>query len=464
MFKQWLLDRCIEVQEEPDGVLDLWARDHYKSTIITFGKTIQDILINPEDTFGIFSHSAKIAKEFLNQIKRELEANIVLIDLFPEILYTKADKESPRWNSDAIIVKRKTNPKEATVEAHGLVEGQPIGKHFKKLIYDDTVTADSVYTAEMMNKTNHAFELSLSLGDTRDGIRRFIGTRYHFGDTYALIQKSGHCKKVRIHAATHNGAVDGNPVFLTQERWDDIRKRGSYIVACQYLLNPIEDGNNAFSKANLCFYQATLERRLEIAKEMNIYLVVDPANSKKKGTDKTVMAVIGLHRDQNYYLLDLIRDKLSLKERSDTLFDLYRLWKPLQVGYEEYGLQNDIEYIEEQQDKLNFRFIITKIDSGLNKQDKIISRLQPKFENRRFWMPVMLNKKNHEGKITNVVEDLIEEEYMRYPFVTHDDGLDCISMIDDLHYHFPLAIDEYSSQNNSNRHAEYDRDTGERLS
>jgi len=86
----------------------------------------------------------------------------------------------------------------------------------------------------------------------------------------------------------------------------------------------------------------------------------------------------------------MIRDKLSLGERTSALFDLYRTWRPLQVGYEEYGMQNDITYIEEQQEKLNFRFIITKIDSGLNKQDKIISRLQPKFENRRFckvWWP-----------------------------------------------------------------------------
>ena len=129
---QFAFERCREVEANPDGFLDLWSREHWKSSIITFGKTIQDILIDPEVTFGIFSHTRPIAKAFLRQIMRELEGNRVLHKSFPDILWGQDVRQAPKWSEDdGIIVKRKSNPNEATVEAWGLVDGQPTSKHFR---------------------------------------------------------------------------------------------------------------------------------------------------------------------------------------------------------------------------------------------------------------------------------------------------------------------------------------------
>ncbi len=64
----WIFDRCVEIQRDPDGFLDVWARFHYKSTIVTFAKTIQDILINPNETVGILAFNRPIARGFLRQI------------------------------------------------------------------------------------------------------------------------------------------------------------------------------------------------------------------------------------------------------------------------------------------------------------------------------------------------------------------------------------------------------------
>ena len=120
MLHPWIYDRVREVEAEPDGRLDLWAREHYKSTIITFGLTLQTILKDPEVTIGIFSHTRPIAKAFLRQIMRELEGNQILNSVFPDILWGGKLKDAPKWSEDeGIIVRRKTNPNEATVEAWG---------------------------------------------------------------------------------------------------------------------------------------------------------------------------------------------------------------------------------------------------------------------------------------------------------------------------------------------------------
>jgi hypothetical protein len=222
--RDWLYERCREVEADPDGYLDLWAREHYKSTIITFGKSIQDILNDPDITIGVFSHTRPIAKGFLSQIKTELEQNTFLKSLFSDVLYQNPQKESPRWSLDSgIRVKRKSNPKEETVEAWGLVDGQPTSKHFSLLVYDDVVTRESVTTPEQIKKVTQAWELSLNLG-AQGGKKRYIGTRYHANDTYKTMIDRGSQSARDIKPAHGNGDMAGEPVFLPQETLNEKRR------------------------------------------------------------------------------------------------------------------------------------------------------------------------------------------------------------------------------------------------
>lgn len=442
----WLFARCREVQLDPNDHLDLWARGHYKSTIITFGLTIFDIINDPEVTIGIFSHTKGIAKDFVKQIKTEFENNKDLPRLWPHIFYEKPASSSKKWSEDAIRVKRTTNPKEETVEAHGLVDGMPTGKHFRILVYDDVVTMDGVNTPEQMAKTTEARRMSSNLG-MKGGLKRRIGTRYHLFDDYSDIIENG-IATPRIHAATDDGTEYGRPVFLSDEELAEKRLDGPYVFASQQLMNPVADKAMGFRAEWLVHADTDYNAAMSALWR---FIIVDPAsrkqnsNKKSRKNDYTSMFVIGYGEDEKYRVLDMRRDRMNLSQRTSTLIELHRKWKPGLVAYEDYGMQADIEHINHVQKTILYEFEITPLGGKMNKNLRIL-RLVPMFENgyksvqdggdgvakSRIILPTLLKITNNEGQSRDLVRDFISEEYIAFPVLKHDDMIDCLARIVDL--------------------------------
>ena len=446
MEHPWLIARCKEVQNDPDDHLDLWAREHYKSSIITFGLTIQDILASHGDdplekwegiepTFAIFSHTRPISKGFLSQIKREFESNQFLKKFFPDVVWENPGKDSPRWSEDGGLIMKRTrsNPKESTVEAWGLVEGQPTSKHFDVQIYDDIITLESVRSPDMLRKTLESWEMSINLGAGKVR-RRHIGTRYHFNDTYREIMKRK-AAIPRIYPGTKDGTFEGEPVLKTKQ-WmiERYKLLGQYTFSTQILQNPIADSKQTLKKDWIKFYEG------DVSHNCNKYLIVDPACEKKKSSDYTAAMVIGVGSDQKYRLLDVVRDKLNLSERGKMVFNLHRKWQPLGVGYEKYGMQADIEYLKELMKRENYYFEITELGGNIPKIDRI-RRLIPSFEHGRWLFPESVYRTNYQGKTEDLIDIYINEEFLAFPVSVHDDMLDCQARIVDpeLNVIFPRA-------------------------
>ena len=404
--KPWLFARCREVQKDPDGRLDLWAREHYKSTIITFALSIQEVLRDPEVTIGIFSHTRPVAKAFLRQIKIEFEQNDTLKAVYPDVLWTEPHKQSSKWSEDdGITVRRKGNPKEATVEAWGLVDGQPTGRHFRLRVYDDVVTRESVTTAEQIQKTTAAWELSDNLGVASDagGKARNIGTRYALYDTYsAMLQRNAVVP--RVYPATHNGRFDGRPVLFSQAYWDHkVATQGRTTAAAQLLQNPMANDEASFRTQWLRSYEVR-------PRTLNVYIMCDPSRGRSATSDNTAIAVVGIGAGGTKYLLDGFCHRMSLSSRWSNLRMLYRRWSAMRgvqhvsVGYERYGAQSDDEYFQEQMELDHRRglqhahFVIDELNwprEGGNSKQERVERLEPDFRNGRFFLPLPVM---HDGK------------------------------------------------------------------
>ena len=440
--QDWLYERVREVELNPNGYIDIWFREGFKSTISTFGLNIQDVLFDPEITIGIFAFNRPIAKSFLRPIKREFEDNDVLKNLFPDILWDKPEQQSPKWSEDdGIIVKRKGNPKESTIEAWGLVESMPTGRHFNIRDYDDIITEKYVTNEEQVRGATEAWELSLNLGSAvpvrrygRSNIARYKGTRYALNDPYAEIMRRKTAIP-RVYPATHDGTAEGKPVLWSEELLAEKRRdMGPHTFASQLLCNPAADKVQGFDEQWLRYWNPDNFRN------MNLYILVDPANAKGKKNDYTTMGVIALGEDQNYRLIDGIRSRLNLTERTDKLFKLHQKYRPMAVGYEEYGMQADKQHIEYEMGLRNYDFKKSLIGLGGNvPKVERIRRLIPVMEQGRFFIPercFFIDNEQHQQDFSMQ----IKTEMGEFPVGTHDDILDMLARVleEKLNAKFPI--------------------------
>lgn len=392
----WLFSRCREVEADPDGYLDLWARYHYKSTIGTFAGTIQEILRDPEITIAIMSCTNQVAQPFLSQIMQEFEVNERLKALYSDVLWQYPRKEAPFWSiDDGIVVKRKSNPKEKTVEAFGVIDGMRTGKHYGLLIYDDLITERLVTNPEIILKVTERYELSDNLGSASGTRKWHFGTRYSWADTYGVLTERKTLKE-RRYPATEDGTLDGPLVFLTKEKWNEVLNTQRSTVSAQMLQNPLAGKEQMFRTEWFKAY----EIRPTI---LNVYIMVDPSKGRTVRSDRTAIAVIGVDVAGNRYLLDGVRHRMQLTERWENLKRLYEKWSKeigvqlCIVGYERYGAQTEDEVIKLWQERDGVHFDLIELswprEGNHSKKDRV-GRLEPDFRRGRFYLPAVVYHPN----------------------------------------------------------------------
>ena len=177
---------------------------------------------------------------------------------------------------------------------------------------------------------------------------------------------------------------------------------------------------------------------------LNLYILCDPASERKKTSDFTVFMVVGLGADQNYYVVDIIRDRINLTDKCKLLFDLHRKYNPLAVGYEKYGMQTDIEHFRYVMEQKNYRFDITPLGGSMSKNDRI-RRLVPLFEAGRVYLPHTCKHTDYVGNKVDMVKEFVDE-YREFPVSRHDDMMDCLARIkdDDFYMETPGEINYQS--------------------
>lgn len=332
------------------------------------------------------------------------------------------------------------------------------------VICDDPLNPDEALSDTVRNSTNQTIRGTIfnRFNDRRKGHFILVMQRLHEDDPTGNLLKDGGYVLLKLPAEAPKSIVvqlpsrgrewrmaQGDLLFpqrLTKEILDRNRlSLTEYHYAGQYLQEPVPLGGGMFRDEWVNYYQPGGIRPVN----MNIVILVDAAGGdeinkkKKKTSDYTAMMVVGLASDNNYYLLDIVRDRLNPTERITTLFMLHRKWnaltgKPPKCGYEKYGLMTDTHYIRQKMHDDGYYFNLTELGGAMDKVSRI-SRLVPDMQNGRWYFPANLIYADNLGRSFDLVHELVYSEMPTFPYARYDDMLDALSRVYDetLYMSFP---------------------------
>src|SRR3990167_3870040 len=92
---------------------------------------------------------------------------------------------------------------------------------------------------------------------------------------------------------------EGGMFMMSEDGWK---------FKCQNLLDPDVPSKTRFFPEMVRYYD-------NLPENLKFYLLLYPANARKKKSDYTAMLVVGVDFAGNYYIADMLRDKLSPDEK-----------------------------------------------------------------------------------------------------------------------------------------------------
>ena len=199
-----------------------------------------------------------------------------------------------------------------------------------------------------------------------------------------------------------------------------------------YQQRPRIGGGYWFQTSWLNFYPKPLD---PVRENLNVYGLCDSSLGKSATSDYTAIFYFGTGQDQNYYWLDLLHERIDTDRRVDEMFRMHRLWRPRNFGYEELGMQTDIDQIKKRQEKVGYRFPITELGrKGIwhnhSKPDRIRTMV-PTAKTGHLWLPDP--RSDAFPKATrDLILDFIDKGWSQYPAgKKYIDVLDVMSRMND---------------------------------
>ena len=329
-------EELCRVYEERNVYLDqrtrlrLWPRGSLKTTIGTIAYPVWLILRNPDIRILIASATEKLSSKIIESI-----ASLIRDRRFKARFGDWQDGGRFRRKDITVGIRRHAALKEPTISVAS-VETSEVGGHYDRILCDDIHDEKNVSTREQIEKVWRFYGLLTPLLEPK-GEKEISGTRWDEADVYARIEQIIPPSCVSVRRVIDESGRNLWPEKYTPKLLADARKDlGTYGFNLQYqnLCTAPEDMVFKSEWLNKCLFREDKFPKME-----QYYIACDPAISEARGADYTAMVVVGVDRNDCWYVVEAVNEHMSPTGIIDKLFELADRWRPVKAGIELVSFQ-----------------------------------------------------------------------------------------------------------------------------
>lgn len=412
-------DMCEFWQGPERNKLALLPRGTFKTSILTMGGIIKDIINNKDIRILLTNATLDNSKAILKGIKDHFVYNEKFRHLYPDFCPSTERKSFVKefaTQDELRVPNQRPGIREATVEI-GAVEGNLVSRHYEVHYGDDLVNQMNTSTRDQINKVDNFIKAAYALLEPSVGRCNLIGTRWSFDDPYGrIIEDKETLYKIYVRKILEPDST-GRMVSIFPERFSKseiikIKKNlGNYLFSGQYMNDPLSEEDQVFKPSWFKYYHELPDTMI---RSMDRVAFVDPAISDSTKADYTAFVVLGA-TPGGIYVLDAFRRRMNPGEIIETIFSLHKKWTLRKFGVETISFQKALAFFLNRTMQARREYIpIEEVgrDGNVTKEMRIRG-MQPIVQYCNFY-------------IRKDMEELVDE-MLRFPRNSHDDLVDACS-------------------------------------
>lgn len=402
-------------------------RESGKTTVLVH-TMLWHMCTNPLSTNGIISVSADQSQKRLRMMASIIQDSDRFKNVFPEIEIDKqmsftqteftlkrTDMEYPHWRA---MVQQKGSLKDPTIRLSGVGGRNIIGSRFSGWLLLDDIIDESFLSEKAQDDMIDYITTTLVPCVQEEGKIAIIGTRWMAGDVLDRFKQNPNIWRT-FDTPAIKFDHDGNRYSYWPEYWplEKLDRKAEEVGDTSFQLMYM---NNPQALTAALFTEECLSQDLPspLPKMVHVYITTDQALSEKQAADFNVYMAIGIDKEDNWYILDMMRFKAEAPDQISNLSEftnrtIMRYHQLNEVLFEKAGYQASLPQLFQKE----------RPDVPINYHTPI----GDKTHRARNVSSIALNGKLFINQRMEHVKTL-KREWINFPLL-HDDTLDPVSML-----------------------------------